>query len=110
LACQGGFTINTTDARMVYQGIELPLILVKENQTVRFEPKIDSGVTDRFIAYPVQYTTMKKYKLAGMSPDVVDTMFSRLYFMNGQGLKHFELINESSHIIAGRILVFKIIW
>lgn len=110
LACQGGFIINTTDARMVYQGIELPLILVKDNQTIRFEPKIDSGVTDRFIAYPVQYTTMRKYQLVGMSPDVADTMFSRLYFMKGQGLEHFELVNEASHIIAGRILVFKIKW
>jgi dolichyl-diphosphooligosaccharide--protein glycosyltransferase len=41
---------------------------------------------------------------------VADSMFTRMYYMKGLGLKHFRPFDEQSQLIGGKIYVYKVDW
>jgi len=43
-------------------------------------------------------------------PTLVDSMFTRLFFMGGIDLDHFELFSDMTGITGGRILIWKVKW
>lgn len=42
--------------------------------------------------------------------EIADSIFTRLYFMNGLGLKHFKLFSAEQQLIGGYVYVYKVDW
>lgn len=58
----------------------------------------------------VLWPTNDGYKaLAAQSP-LVDSVFTRMFFMNGLGLKYFDPFTSDRQLIGGAIYVFKVDW
>ncbi|MBN2881035.1 peptidylprolyl isomerase [Candidatus Woesearchaeota archaeon] len=45
-----------------------------------------------------------------MFPELAGSMFTRLYFFNGIGLKHFNKFSDKQLITGGRVIVWKVDW
>jgi hypothetical protein len=45
-----------------------------------------------------------------MSPQLTGSMFTRLFFMEGHGLKHFEKFSDERSVFGSRIIVWKVDW
>ena len=50
------------------------------------------------------------YKSILLDPLHAGSMFTRLFFFDGHGLKHFTLFSDKSQITGGRIQVWKVSW
>ncbi|MBN1503135.1 hypothetical protein JW930_06320 [Candidatus Woesearchaeota archaeon] len=50
------------------------------------------------------------YKVILMAPELVGSMFTRLFFLEGTGLDHFEKFNDVTDISGQRIITWKINW
>ena len=44
------------------------------------------------------------------SKELANSMFTRLFFLNGQGTAHFEKFSDLTDITGGRIIVWKVDW
>ncbi len=45
-----------------------------------------------------------------MSPELTGSMFTRLYFFNGIGLKHFRLFDTENSFVGTKVYVWKLDW
>jgi dolichyl-diphosphooligosaccharide--protein glycosyltransferase len=45
-----------------------------------------------------------------MSPALAKSMFTRLFFMNGHGLRHFKLFSYQRSVTGGEVYVYKVDW
>jgi len=45
-----------------------------------------------------------------MDPKLVGSMFTRLFFFDGQGLKHFTMFSDKKQLTGGKIQVWKVSW
>lgn len=43
-------------------------------------------------------------------PLLIDSLFTKLFFLNGHGLEHFELVNTQSGVYNQEILTYKVDW
>lgn len=50
------------------------------------------------------------FKSVVMSPELAGSMFTRLYFFHGHGLRHFDLFDRQYELSNGEILVWKVDW
>lgn len=50
------------------------------------------------------------YQAIAGSAHLADSMFTRLYFMNGLGLEHFEPVTSQNQLIGGMIHTWKVDW
>lgn len=51
-----------------------------------------------------------KYYIVASDPLQANSMFTRLYFFNGHGLKHFKLLSDKMQLTGGKIQVWKVDW
>ncbi len=49
------------------------------------------------------------YVLPSLTP-LVNSMFTRMFFMNGLGLKHFKPFTQANQLVGGQIFVYKVDW
>ncbi|MBT3464494.1 hypothetical protein HOD20_07820 [archaeon] len=52
----------------------------------------------------------EEYTLILSAPELVGSMFTRLFYHNGRGLDHFEKFSDIRDITGSRIIVWKINW
>lgn len=52
----------------------------------------------------------KGYYAVFSDPRLVDSMFTRLFFYEGHGTRHFELLSDKTTLTGSRILVWKVNW
>ena len=45
-----------------------------------------------------------------MDPKLAGSMFTRLFFFNGHGLKHFNLFSDKTQVTGGKIQAWKVDW
>ncbi len=50
------------------------------------------------------------YRIVIASPDIAESMFTRLFYYNGIGLTHFKKFTEEQQPTGGKISVWKIAW
>ena len=50
------------------------------------------------------------FKSILMSPELADSMFTRLFFIEGHGLKHFKKFSDERSVFGGRVIVWKVDW
>lgn len=106
MVCGENFIIDLKNSRLIYKGAEFPLVIVLEDKVYY------SNKTGQYslLVYPEKYEQGLLYKAVLIRSDILDSMFVRLYFMKGIGLKHFELFSDIADPIAGRVVVYKIKW
>lgn len=50
------------------------------------------------------------YQVIIMAPELVGSMFTRLFYFDGEGLSHFDLFSDMTDISGQRIIVWKVDW
>jgi dolichyl-diphosphooligosaccharide--protein glycosyltransferase len=50
------------------------------------------------------------YKSLILSPEQAASMFTRLFFMDGHGLKHFKKFSDERSVFGGRVIIWKVDW
>ncbi len=52
----------------------------------------------------------ESYSIVAMDSDLTGSMFTRLFYQEGTGLKHFKKFSDERTIFGGRIIVWKVDW
>ncbi len=112
VACGNGLQHNLSNGETVIrseQGVGRPPLLAKllENgklEEIRFN---DSNVGIAALLYP---TGLNSYKSVFASPELITSIFVKLYFLEGHGLNHFKEFNRQQLITGGQIITYKVDW
>ncbi len=112
IVCGNGVQFNRSskDARIsVSQGTGTPPLLVELTADGDFiEHRYnDSTLGVSAVIYP---TGPDKYQSIMVSAELATSMFVRMYFLQGHGLKHFKEFNRQQLITGGEIIVYKVDW
>ncbi|MBN1157450.1 FKBP-type peptidyl-prolyl cis-trans isomerase [Candidatus Woesearchaeota archaeon] len=52
----------------------------------------------------------KEYGVVLSSPELTNSIFTRLFFLQGQGLRHFKLFTHQNSLTGGDVWVWKVDW
>ncbi len=50
------------------------------------------------------------YNILLLSPQLAESMFTRLFYYDGAGLKHFDMFSDIKDVTGARIIVWKVDW
>jgi len=51
-----------------------------------------------------------KYDAIILSPQLAKSMFTRMFYLNGHGLKYFDKFSDTRDISGARIIIWKVNW
>jgi dolichyl-diphosphooligosaccharide--protein glycosyltransferase len=94
------FSIGTTE------GIKHPDTLLYPKDGKIIKKKYNNTIRYSIILVP----TEQGYKNIAMSPELTESMFTRLYFLDGIGLNHFKKFSDKENLFGNRITIWKIDW
>jgi dolichyl-diphosphooligosaccharide--protein glycosyltransferase len=110
--CGNGFAFNTSNNEAIVhtdKGNGIPQAIV--------QPTADGGFTEirlnnsntgiGVLLYP---TGESSYKSVFSSPELLKSVFARLYFLEGHGLHHFHAFNQQRELTGGGIFTYKVNW
>ncbi|MBI2208080.1 hypothetical protein HYU50_01140 [Candidatus Woesearchaeota archaeon] len=116
LTCSNGFIVNLTDKEVfanAEQGVVHPkkasfptndgIALMEFNESL---VKLQNG-------RELGFALIKKgdsYGVVQMDSDLVTSMFTRLFYQDGIGLRHFKKFSDEVSIFGSRIIVWKVDW
>ncbi len=104
------FNINLTtmNAEMPTQkGILHPSSIVYPTEEGIYEKKYKEDTIPYSIALIPEGDSFKSILI---SPELASSMFTKLFFYQGYGLKHFELFHHATDVTGANIYVWKINW
>ncbi|MFC1730009.1 STT3 domain-containing protein, partial [candidate division KSB1 bacterium] len=94
--------------------------MIETNQGKVYPSSISYVQDDKFIervyensTIPYSITLIKKdinYKAVLMSPQLAGSMFTRLFYHNGVGLKHFDKFDHQVDVTGQNIITWKVDW
>jgi hypothetical protein len=67
----------------------------------------DSNIGVAVLLYPTGPTN---YRSVLASPELIKSMFVRMYFIDGHGLRHFTMFNRQQHLTGGEVITYKVNW
>jgi len=109
ISCENGITINLTNMEALLptqQGLLKPDMLVYETaddiRTIKY-----NSTTGYSIALLQRESN---YQVILMQNPLAKSMFTRLFFFKGKGLKHFKQFDYQRSIVGTEIYVWKISW
>ncbi len=88
------------------RGTSYPVSLVYATKDGFFEKKLNGDVPYSVALIPQG----SGYSALLMSPELAGSMFTRLFFFEGHGLKHFKLLTYQKSITQDEIYVWKVDW
>lgn len=88
------------------QGVMHPNSLVYPTEDGIVEKKYEDTVGVSLVLIPEG----DGYRRLLTAPQLAASMFTRLFFMEGHGLKHFEKFSDESGIYGERIIIWKVDW
>ena len=104
-----GFSINTSSWEIASQDFPLPNILTRilqlEQNTIVTKRDFSRGADD-ILFVPSEngvQAIMAQYPLGG-------SIFTRLFFLDGQGSKYFEKFYDTRSITGNRVILWRTIW
>lgn len=112
IRCGNGILINKTNKQTVVrlrQGTGIPHSLVFLGRDGEFK-EFKQNNSNIGLSAIVWYAGSKKYSSLLASPELAKSLFVRLYFMEGHGLKHFKLFDRQDLVTGGQVIVWKIDW
>lgn len=110
--CSNGAFVDlkTYDARIKIQngeGIPKSLVYV-DKKTGEF---VEKEINDSNVGLSVALIPSGKgYNSILVSPELAKSMFTRLFFFRGHGLKYFDLFDEQKQVTGGDIFTWKVDW
>ena len=109
--CGNGVEVDLTDMKATVstqQGKVVLSSLAFINDKGEFELKEYSGNNDQISAALIP--SGDSFNSILMDPRLAGSMFTRLFFFDGHGLKHFKLFSDKRQATGGRIQVWKVDW
>jgi len=110
LTCSNGINVNLTSKEM----------LIPTNDGIKLAKRVgymDSGsfMVKEFSGNIIEYggdiiKNGNSYYILLMSPEIADSMFTRLFFYEGEGLKYFDKFSDVRDVTGARIIVWKVNW
>ncbi|MBU1020912.1 MAG: FKBP-type peptidyl-prolyl cis-trans isomerase [Firmicutes bacterium] len=102
--------LNSYDVRIQTQngeGIPKSLVYIDKQTNLFVEKEFnDSNIGLSVLLIP----SGKGYTSVLVSPELANSMFTRLFFFKGHGLKYFDLFNEQRQVTGGDIFTWKVDW
>jgi len=108
IRCNNGVVINLTTIDVfaqTQQGIMHPDSFVYKTYNGIAEKKFNSS-----LGLSIALLDVQKPSIVVMQPQLARSMFTRLYYYEGYGLKHFELFSHQQGITGTNVYVWKINW
>ncbi|MBW2986328.1 FKBP-type peptidyl-prolyl cis-trans isomerase [Candidatus Woesearchaeota archaeon] len=111
VVCNNGVVVKLNDLSTKVrvrggEGIPKSLIYVDENKEIKEKTFANSKIDASAILIPSE----NGFKSILCNPLLAKSMFTRMYFMNGHGLEHFELFDERTQPTGEKIFVWKVNW
>ncbi len=98
------------DARIVTQGgVGIPKYFVYINETTKELQKAEYNNSNINVAV-ILVPRGTSYSVVLSTPELAASMFTRMYFMEGHGLRYFQPFTSQHHITGGDIFVYKTDW
>jgi len=116
LTCDNGFTINLTSREafaQTPQGIIHPKKISFPANDGLFVKEYNESVFNLQNGRGLGFALLKNgesYQLLQMDSDLTASMFTRLFYQEGIGLKHFKKFSDERSVFGGRIIVWKVDW
>ncbi|MBL7056473.1 hypothetical protein ISS07_06170, partial [Candidatus Woesearchaeota archaeon] len=116
LSCGNGFLVNLTSRDAwanSQQGLIRPKKISFPTEEGVFVREYDENVFKINNGRDLGLTLIKdgeSYSMLQMDSDLVASMFTRLFYQEGHGLKYFKKFNDERSIFGGRIIVWKVDW
>jgi asparagine N-glycosylation enzyme membrane subunit Stt3 len=112
VSCSNGVQHNLTNGEtvvQVQQGVGRPPVIVKLGVDGKFTETHfnDSNLNIAVLLFPTGPTTWRSVL---SSPELINSMFVRMYFLEGHGLKYFKEFNRQSFLTGGQAIVYKVDW
>ncbi|MEM2916074.1 MAG: STT3 domain-containing protein [Candidatus Woesearchaeota archaeon] len=112
VVCANGFIFNASNNEAFVktsQGIGKPQVII--------QPTDDGGFSEiRFndsnigLGVMLYRTGPESFKAYFASPELLKSIFARLYFLEGHGLEHFREFNRQRQLTGGEIVTYKVDW
>ncbi len=102
--------INTTDMDTFIntpQGVKRPNNIVYTTSTGIAKKSYDQDLAGFGIVLQI---TQDGYTSLFMAPELTDSMFTRLFFLDGHGIKYFDLFHSSEGMNNFKLSVWKVNW
>ncbi|MEM3154012.1 MAG: STT3 domain-containing protein [Candidatus Woesearchaeota archaeon] len=107
----GNIAVNLTSKR---SEVRLPQGVAPAGKLVIYNRQGDKQVVEQAGGNPglmvVMWPTGGGVSAIAASVELADSMFTRMYFMKGLGLRHFRPFAEDYQLIGGNIYVYKVDW
>jgi asparagine N-glycosylation enzyme membrane subunit Stt3 len=116
LTCGNGFTINLTSKEVFVQSqqgilhpksISFPTddgIIVKE-----YNESLVTLQNGRDLGFAL-IKESDNYRLLQMDSDLTASMFTRMFYQEGIGLRYFKKFSDEKSVFGGRIIIWKVDW
>ncbi len=98
MKCGKNFVLDMKSGELEYKGQQFPVIIVGQDSI--FESNQTGPYT--LLVYP----ETGAYKAVLMRTELTDSVFARLYFMNGIGVEKFKLLSDVSDPVGGRVVTY----
>ena len=111
LECAGvQVDLQNYDVRVVAQnGVGIPKYFVYINETTKEIQKAEYNNSNMNAAV-ILIPKGNSYSIVLATPELAASMFTRLFFMEGHGLKYFQPFTSQHQITGGDIFVYKTDW
>lgn len=112
ITCMNGVQHNLSNGETtvtVQGGTGRPPLFVmpREDGTYKETRYNGSTVNIAALVYPTGPGT---YRSILASPELINSIFVRMYFLEGHGLKYFKEFNRQSQLTGGQIITYKVAW
>ncbi|MBW2982376.1 dolichyl-diphosphooligosaccharide--protein glycosyltransferase subunit STT3 [Candidatus Woesearchaeota archaeon] len=111
IKCGNGIEVDSTSMKAVVstqQGKVPVRSIAFINKNREFEIKENNGAAA--VVSAALIPTGNGLNSILMHPRLAGSMFTRLFFFDGQGLRHFEIFSDKRQVTGGRIQVWKVNW
>ncbi len=103
--CENGFVLDNGVGRLLGKSIN-SMVYINKNKQYEYR-LLDNSSELSALIIP---TDDDQITSIITSPELVNSIFTRLYFMKGHGLKHFKLFTVDNELISGPLYVWKVDW
>jgi len=116
LTCNNGFIINLTSREAFAQsneGLVHPKKISFPTDDGIFVREYNESLVNLQNGRDLGFALIKdgnNYNLLQMDSDLTASMFTRLFYQEGIGLKHFDKFSDERTVFGGRIIVWKVDW
>lgn len=110
VVCSSGFNINTSTMDVLIKGDGgqgVPYSIVYTTEDGISEKVFNDSNNDISI---VLIKEGDSYRSILMQKELTKSMFTRLFFLEGHGLNHYQKISDLNSVVGQRIIVWKVDW